>query len=72
MKMKNIFAGACALVLLTGCSDASAKLANGSETVMTVGNQKFTKNDIYQMMVSAAGGETVYSKAQTYIAEQEV
>ena len=72
MKMKNIFAGACALVLLAGCSDASAKLANGSETVMTVGNQKFTKNDIYQMMVSAAGGETVYSKAQTYIAEQEV
>ena len=72
MKMKNILAGACALILLAGCSDASAKLANGSETVMTVGNQTFSKNDIYQMLVSSAGGDTVYSKAQTFIAEQEV
>ena len=72
MKMKNILAGACALILLAGCSDASAKLANGSETVMTVGNQTFSKNDIYQMLVSSAAGDTVYSKAQTFIAEQEV
>ena len=72
MKMKKLFAGACALMLLAGCSDASAKLADGSETIMTVGNQKFTKNDIYQMMVSSAGGDTVYNKAQSFIAGQEV
>ncbi len=72
MKMKKIFAGACALAVLAGCSDASAKLANGSEIVMTIGSQSFTKNDIYQMLVAYAAGETVYSKAQSYIATQEV
>ena len=72
MKMKHVFAGACALALLAGCSDASAKLQNSSETVMTVGNTSFSKGDLYQMMMNSIGGDEVYGDVMEYISDQEV
>ena len=72
MEMKKVLVSACALALLAGCSDASAKLSDGKETVMTVGSQSFTKADVYSMMVNTAGGDQVYNDAMAYISEQEV
>lgn len=72
MQMKKILVSACALALLAGCSDASAKVANGSETVMTVGTQTFTKADVYSMMLNSVGGDEVYNDTMAYISEQEV
>lgn len=72
MQMKKVLVSACALALLAGCSDASAKLSNGNETVMTVGTQTFTKADVYSMMLNSMGGQEVYTDTMSYISEQEV
>lgn len=40
---------ACALLLLiSGCSDANTNVSNSSEALITIGNKKITKGDVYQ------------------------
>lgn len=60
------------LSLLSGCSDATASLKNGSETLMKVGKTAITKQQVYDIMYNYAGSTQVVSDATKVITSQEV
>lgn len=67
--MKKLLATACAaLLLLTGCSDASTS-TNTKEELFTVGKTSVNTNDIYQAMLPASGTSTTVNIIQTKILE---
>lgn len=72
MNRKTVLSAACALLVLAGCSDASASIKDKSETVMTVGNTTVTKGDVYDMLVLSIGADEVYNDAFRYISENEI
>lgn len=67
-----LICGLAALLMLAGCKDASAKLKNGSDVIMTVGNKSFTKGEAYEMLMNSGGSDQVYTDATEYIAKQEI
>lgn len=70
--MKKLIGAGLAILLLAGCQDATAKLANSSEAVMTVGSTTVTKGELYDMLVASVGANTVNTDAMNLISEQEI
>lgn len=40
----------CAAMMLTGCSGATATIKDKDETIMTIGDTKYTKGDEYELL----------------------
>ena len=70
--MKKLTGACLAVLLLAGCKDATAKLANSNEVLMTVGNTTVTKGELYNMMFASVGASTADSDVMNAIAEQEI
>lgn len=74
---KNIIPLVVAGTLLVGCSSSSAvsyssKVSDGDKTVITIGNDKLTKNEVYHSLLEQYGSAEVLTLALTYIANQEI
>lgn len=73
MKKTNLLLASLLLVTpLAGCSDASAKLKDGSTVLFKIGSTKVTKQDLFGLMNSTAGASTVISNATKIICENEI
>ena len=60
MKKTLVLLSTIAMALtLSACSDATANISNGSETLISVGNEKVTKEDVYQSLKSNIGSATL-------------
>lgn len=70
--MKKILVLAACMLLLVGCSDATAKITNGSETVVTVGDQSYTREELYNFMTNYGGSYYAVVNAQKTILDTEV
>lgn len=64
----------CALLLLsmTGCQDAHAKLKSSNDVVFTVGNQSYTKGQIYSMLNTGTGSSVILNEAMKEICGAEI
>ena len=69
--MKKLMCAGLAL-LLAGCKDATAALANSGETLMTVGDTTVTKGELYNMMFASVGANTANTDAMNRISAQEI
>lgn len=63
---------ACGLTLLSGCSSASAKITNGSETIVSMDGKNYTRQDLYSFMANYSGSYFAVSNAQKTILDTEV
>lgn len=74
---KNIIPLIVAGTLLVGCGSSSAvsyssKVSDGDKTVITIGDDKLTKNEVYHSLLEQYGSAEVLTLALTYIANQEI
>lgn len=74
---KKIIPLAVAGTLLVGCSSSSSvsfssEVSDGDKPVITIGDTKISKNEIYHSILEQYGSSEVLSLALTYIADQEV
>ena len=70
--MKKLMCAGLALLMLAGCKDATAALANSKETLMTIGDTTVTKGDLYNMMFASVGANTANTDVMNRIAAQEI
>ena len=70
--MKKILALCMCLLLLVGCSDASASVSNGNSAIVTVGGKKVTKQQLYEVLRDQDNGDTVLTLLTNYIVNKEV
>ena len=54
--MKKLIILLICCLSLVGCADASAKISNKSEVLITINNQNYTRNDLYSYMVARSSG----------------
>lgn len=66
MKKLNLLICASLFILLTGCSDATANISDGSTELFSIGGKKTTKEDIYQIAKTSSSG-TAGTAAMTVI-----
>lgn len=62
---------ACAL-LMAGCSNASAKITDGSSVLVSVNNKNYTREDLYSFMSNYGGSYFAITNAQKVILDAEV
>lgn len=60
------------LSMLAGCGDASAKITNPKEVIMTVGDLKVTREEMYSDMMLTDGGTAVNRVATSLIVNAEI
>lgn len=70
--MKKLLVVCLCLMFFVGCSDASAAVTNGNDTIVSVGGKKVTKEQIYEILRDQDAGETVLTLINNYIASKEV
>ena len=70
--MKKLLVLCLCLVFFVGCSDASAKISNGNETIVSVGGKKVVKEQLYEVLKHQDSGETVLRLINNFIVSQEV
>ncbi|MGL5540861.1 MAG: hypothetical protein ACRDBX_04400 [Erysipelotrichaceae bacterium] len=52
MKKLTLAVLSCALLFgMSGCSDATTKISNGSETLLTIGKEEVTNQDLYNVLL---------------------
>lgn len=68
MKKTFVLLSSIAMALtLSACSDATANISDGNETLITVGSEKVTKEDVYQSLKANIGSSTLAKlKAEVY------
>lgn len=68
MKKTLILLSTIAMALtLSACSDATANISDGNETLISVGSEKVTKEDVYQSLKANIGTATLAKlKAEVY------
>ena len=71
-KTNTLFASALMLAVLSGCTDATAKLKDSSTVLFSVGSVNVTKGTVYNMMKASSGASVAVNNATKYIAEKEV
>lgn len=59
-------------LLLTGCSGHTTSLSNGSKTLMTIGDETVTNQDVYDLLKVNNGASESISKIQSVIYNKEV
>lgn len=69
MKKLNLLLCASLFVVMSGCSDASANISDGSTVLFTVNGEKTTKEDIYTLAKSSSTG-TAGSAVMTLVRER--
>ena len=62
----------CAILLLTGCTDASVKIKDSKDVLFTVGNTKITKGKAFDSMMVTNSSSTAYNAARKAIADIEI
>lgn len=70
--MKKYIALGLSVLLLAGCSDATANISDGSTSLLTVNDKEITKQDMYDMMKSSASSSFILNLVQNKILDQEV
>lgn len=70
--MKKILILAACMLLLAGCSDASANITNGNEAVVTMGEANYTRQELYNFMSNYGGSYYAVVNAQKTILDTEV
>lgn len=62
----------CATMMLTGCSGATATIKDKDETIMTIGDTKYTKGDEYELLKVSTGTDLTMELVKQAIYKQEV
>ena len=62
----------CAAMMLTGCSGATATIKDKDETIMTIGDTKYTKGDEYELLKVSTGTDLTMELVKQAIYKQEV
>ena len=62
----------CAVMMLTGCSGATATIKDKDETIMTIGDTKYTKGDEYDLLKISTGTDLTMELVKQAIYKQEV
>lgn len=62
----------CATMMLTGCSGACATIKDKDETIMTIGDTKYTKGDEYELLKISTGSDLTMELVKQAIYKQEV
>lgn len=62
----------CAAMMLTGCSGAAATIKDKDETIMTIGDTKYTKGDEYELLKVSTGTDLTMELVKQAIYKQEV
>lgn len=62
----------CAAMMLTGCSGACATIKDKDETIMTIGDTKYTKGDEYELLKISTGSDLTMELVKQAIYKQEV
>lgn len=62
----------CAAMMLTGCSGAIATIKDKDETIMTIGDTKYTKGDEYELLKISTGSDLTMELVKQAIYKQEV
>ena len=62
----------CASMMLTGCSGATATIKDKDETIMTIGDTKYTKGDEYDLLKISTGTDLTMELVKQAIYKQEV
>lgn len=62
----------CAAMMLTGCSEATATIKDKDETIMTIGDTKYTKGDEYELLKISTGSDLTMELVKQAIYKQEV
>ena len=70
--MKKLIVLSLCLLFFVGCSNASAKVSNGSESIVSVGGKKVTKQQVYEILRDQDSGETVLNIIINAITSKEV
>ena len=74
--MKKTFRAALlvmlAVLLLTGCSDATAEVSDSKQVLMKIGKTTITKGDMYDAMLNDDAGNAVVNRAMSLIANTEL
>ena len=63
---------ASALLLLTGCSDAHAKVNNPTEEIIKIGNKSITKEEVYNNLLTNYGSYFTITDATDKILDAEI
>ena len=61
-----------AAMMLTGCSGATATIKDKDETIMTIGDTKYTKGDEYELLKISTGSDLTMELVKQAIYKQEV
>ena len=62
----------CAAMMLTGCSGDTATIKDKDETIMTIGDTKYTKGDEYELLKVSTGTNLTMELVKQAIYKQEV
>ena len=62
----------CVAMMLTGCSGATANIKDKDETIMTIGDTKYTKGDEYELLKVSTGTDLTMELVKQAIYKQEV
>lgn len=62
----------CAAMMLIGCSGATATIKDKDETIMTIGDTKYTKGDEYELLKISTGSDLTMELVKQAIYKQEV
>lgn len=62
----------CAAMMLTGCSGETATIKDKDETIMTIGDTKYTKGDEYELLKISTGSDLTMELVKQAIYKQEV
>lgn len=62
----------CAAMMLTGCSGDTATIKDKDETIMTIGDTKYTKGDEYELLKVSTGTDLTMELVKQAIYKQEV
>lgn len=70
--MKKLILIACCLLMLTGCSDAYAKLSNPKEVIMSIDSTNITKEQIYKLLMAQDSAFEIINYSKQIILDKEV
>lgn len=69
--LKKVIISTMTVLMLAGCSDATAEYKGDNPELFSVGDYKVTKKDLYDGMMSNNGASTAYSIAETAVLDKE-
>lgn len=72
--MKKIISACCValLFMVSGCSDATTSISNESTALITVGNTKITKGEIYDALKAQGSVNSIINSVTEFLVEKEV